>query len=601
MLCALAWLLPLASAVADDISLVVTLSSVDDHVSVRVKNTGRDPARAVSLTITLADRSYEHPLVAELAAGTSVATTIDVDVPRIQGSYPVYALVHYRNGTIELSSAHVGMFNVRREAVMPHECPTLDRFVRSVSTYKLLPPADSTARLFVGPEYLTEQHTLDGRAHQFSVRPSALVAQAGTLQIQSSIFAVFERHSTRLHETAICRGVLTHPVKIHAHSLFPTWVVTLILVGSLTGSFIWHRQSQETSSVEQRHRQLLRCRAAFVVAAWSLFLLFYRLFPLFPDLALRSIRSVFPHSAGVNTLERSIQPLFLDSGNYAPFFHLLADPLYLYLLCAHYFFLRRTIPSGGGEDKLYSLIAVLFASVDRKRRALPIPGAAIAARAFLVKAVFLPLLGSWMLSTGLNLVQIVSSPAASGDWLYRVSYHSLLLIDVTVFCASYFLEVPRLRNQIRSVEPTLLGWFVCLACYPPLNDLLLIPIDHPLLGYAPDWGGVVRGIVSTIIIALWAIYVWATLALGWKASNLTHRGIVKGGPYRFCRHPAYAAKLTIWLLSGIFLGTMTIPLLTALVALYGLRMWTEERHLAIDAEYRAYMKAVPWRVLPYRW
>ena len=42
------------------------------------------------------------------------------------------------------------------------------------------------------------------------------------------------------------------------------------------------------------------------------------------------------------------------------------------------------------------------------------------------------------------------------------------------------------------------------------------------------------------------IYVWASLALGWRASNLTNRGIVTTGPYRWLRHPAYAAKNVSW-------------------------------------------------------
>ncbi len=596
LLSALSICLPLYRAEAADIALTVTLTSVDDRVNVQVKNSGKDPAAAVAMTVTLAERTYEQPLISELPAGESIATTVDVDAPRVQGSYPLYALIHYRNGAAELTSAHVGIFNVQREAVMAHECQKLDRFVRSGARYTLTPPADSKPTLFAGPEFKVTR--LAGPT-EFSVEKEPVL---GSLQLQSSVFAVFERHSTRLHETAICRGTLSVPNSVHARSLFPTWFVVLLLAGAFGMSFIWHRRAQETGSGEARQLYLLRSRAAFVLSAWSIFLLFYRCFPALPELLVKVFWSSFGGETA-SSLERWIQPLFLDSANYAPFFHFLADPLLLYLLLAHYYFLRRAAARGNApiEDKLYSLIAICFASLTRTRRTLPVPGAHIAGRALLVKAIFLPLLGSWMISTALSLIQIVADPAATGDWLYRFSYHSLLLIDVTIFAASYFIELPRLKNQIRSVEPTILGWTVCLACYPPLNDLLLIPIDHALFGYNPEWGAIVRGIVSTLIILLWAVYVWATVSLGWKASNLTHRGIVQHGPYRYCRHPAYAAKLTIWTLSGIFLGTMTVPLLAALLSLYGLRMWTEERHLAIDAEYRAYMKRVPWRVLPYRW
>ena len=42
------------------------------------------------------------------------------------------------------------------------------------------------------------------------------------------------------------------------------------------------------------------------------------------------------------------------------------------------------------------------------------------------------------------------------------------------------------------------------------------------------------------------VYAWATLALGLRASNLTNRGIVTTGPYRWLRHPAYVAKNLSW-------------------------------------------------------
>lgn len=58
--------------------------------------------------------------------------------------------------------------------------------------------------------------------------------------------------------------------------------------------------------------------------------------------------------------------------------------------------------------------------------------------------------------------------------------------------------------------------------------------------------------MTCIITCLWGIFAWASLSLGFKASNLTNRGIVTKGPYRWVRHPAYAAKLGIWLIQLVF-------------------------------------------------
>jgi protein-S-isoprenylcysteine O-methyltransferase Ste14 len=100
------------------------------------------------------------------------------------------------------------------------------------------------------------------------------------------------------------------------------------------------------------------------------------------------------------------------------------------------------------------------------------------------------------------------------------------------------------------------------------------------------------------ITVLWGIFAWASVALGWKASNLTNRGIVRSGPYRYVRHPAYAAKLLIWFIEGIFFGRYFIGLLFGFTLIYVLRAWTEERHLSRDQDYLTYKNEVRWRYVP---
>ena len=48
-----------------------------------------------------------------------------------------------------------------------------------------------------------------------------------------------------------------------------------------------------------------------------------------------------------------------------------------------------------------------------------------------------------------------------------------------------------------------------------------------------------------------------------RFSNLTHRGIITNGPYRYSKHPAYLAKnLSWWLVSMPFMITVS-PLANA--------------------------------------
>jgi hypothetical protein len=42
------------------------------------------------------------------------------------------------------------------------------------------------------------------------------------------------------------------------------------------------------------------------------------------------------------------------------------------------------------------------------------------------------------------------------------------------------------------------------------------------------------------------IYAWATVVFGIRFSNLTYRGVLTNGPYRFTRHPAYLSKNLFW-------------------------------------------------------
>jgi protein-S-isoprenylcysteine O-methyltransferase Ste14 len=186
----------------------------------------------------------------------------------------------------------------------------------------------------------------------------------------------------------------------------------------------------------------------------------------------------------------------------------------------------------------------------------------------------------------------------------------ILFFDVAFFTVGYLVEHPRLGNEIRSVDPTWLGWAVALACYPPFNGLASQitgwgPAEFPQFEHP-----VVHVGVNVLLLALMAVYSWASVALNLKASNLTHRGIIDRGPYRYVRHPAYIAKNLAW-----WLGT--IPALAAAwaisawdtlmvaasagawTAVYALRALTEEDHLRkVDGEYDAYCKKVSYRFIP---
>ncbi len=250
----------------------------------------------------------------------------------------------------------------------------------------------------------------------------------------------------------------------------------------------------------------------------------------------------------------------------------------------------------------------LFALPHRR----PTPEEAVAFRAIAVKAIFWPLMVSCLVMQAHEVTANTDTFLAVGRFFpygYCAIYHGLFVVDVFLFAVGYGVEHPRLGNEIRSVEPTPLGWLAALLCYPPLTWL-----TTDILGWSssriPRFPSSTLQVAAAIAMLLGvAVYVWATVALGLRASNLTNRGIVATGPYRWVRHPAYVSKNVCWWIGAtpLFLKLACtdpwrlVPAILGTAAwsgIYVLRALTEERHLGSDPEYQAYRSRVRWRFIP---
>ena len=124
-----------------------------------------------------------------------------------------------------------------------------------------------------------------------------------------------------------------------------------------------------------------------------------------------------------------------------------------------------------------------------------------------------------------------------------------------------------LDAHIRSGNPFLAGWVAALLCYPPFvfafmgnGGVLQYEYNTAGWGYWFADHRALQWVWAGLLAALTAIYAWATLAFGIRFSNLTYRGVLTNGPYRFTRHPAYLSKNTFWWLSTLpFLVTSHSP------------------------------------------
>lgn len=182
----------------------------------------------------------------------------------------------------------------------------------------------------------------------------------------------------------------------------------------------------------------------------------------------------------------------------------------------------------------------------------------------------------------------------------------LFLIDVQIGTVGYLLTLRPLDAHIRSGNPLLGGWLAALMCYPPFVWGIIGPNDQ-VLSYevgTPGWAHWFAGSEALLwawgglLVFLTAIYAWATVAFGIRFSNLTYRGVLTNGPYRFTRHPAYLSKNLFWWASVLpFLVTTgstadAVRNTAFLLIVNGIYYWrarTEEAHLlAEDLKYRAY-------------
>jgi len=200
------------------------------------------------------------------------------------------------------------------------------------------------------------------------------------------------------------------------------------------------------------------------------------------------------------------------------------------------------------------------------------------------------------------------------NFMFRLTTVFFFVVDVGVGWCGYSFMSRWIKNTYVSVEPTLIGWFVAIICYPPFNDTIFtyfnIPSESAYTRIDMTW---LNYTIVILLVSHYLIYTLATIFFGLRFSNLTHRGIITKGPYAFVRHPAYAAKNIAWWLAmmpaaiylanttneyelrhiiGFFIGLMTMTYL------YYWRAVTEERHLSKDPEYVAYCKKVKYRFIP---
>jgi protein-S-isoprenylcysteine O-methyltransferase Ste14 len=223
---------------------------------------------------------------------------------------------------------------------------------------------------------------------------------------------------------------------------------------------------------------------------------------------------------------------------------------------------------------------------------------------WMIKGFFFPLMFTYATS---NVNELIRAGFEFSDFIktYNEFWSLLFGIDVVVVSVGYLLTVKIFDSQIRSPQTTVKGWVIAILCYQPFWSL----IGNQYLRYDDDnlkWDQWLEGWPSLrvawglAILVLITIYTLASVSFGLRFSNLTHRGIITNGPYRFLKHPAYVTKnIAFWMISVPFISSVGFSealrhciLIAILNGVYYVRAKTEEAHLSEDPIYRQYLNAM---------
>lgn len=218
---------------------------------------------------------------------------------------------------------------------------------------------------------------------------------------------------------------------------------------------------------------------------------------------------------------------------------------------------------------------------------------ALAVKTFFLPLMFCSFMYDWGRLTDINFWINAKS-------FYRLAYEYLMFIDLIFTIIGYVFASRLLNSHIRWTEDTAGGWIFCLVGYVPFWQLFgrdfLNYHDSGQLWFSLSDLNAFSTVWVILMLSLTVIYVLSTVHFGLRFSNLTYRGIITDGTYRWTKHPAYISKnISWWLISVPFLSVDWTSALRNCLALLGVnyiyyrRAQYEERCLSKDPEYLNYM------------
>ncbi len=194
----------------------------------------------------------------------------------------------------------------------------------------------------------------------------------------------------------------------------------------------------------------------------------------------------------------------------------------------------------------------------------------------------------------------------SGAWLLTVLYLIFLLV-IAVWATR---NAPELLEERSRMASNVKGWDKLLMALYTIALIALLVVAALDAGrfrwtaMSPAWQAL--GVLGIIPCGIWLLWVTRTNAyLSRYARIQDDRGqqVVTTGPYRYVRHPMYAAVIPFILCIALILGSWwaLVPG-TIIVILFVIRTALEDRMLQTELPgYQEYVQRVRYRLFPGVW
>jgi protein-S-isoprenylcysteine O-methyltransferase Ste14 len=202
-------------------------------------------------------------------------------------------------------------------------------------------------------------------------------------------------------------------------------------------------------------------------------------------------------------------------------------------------------------------------------------------------------------------------PAGTLNFWQAWIYLAILAVPTfSGYCYFYRVDPEVLERRLRQKEQVreqqlLMRWFKPLF----LAAILVPGFDYrfgwskALLGAVPLWLTVFSEamVLAGILSAVWVVSInrFAARTIQVEAGQK----VITTGPYRFVRHPLYAASVVLWLFTPTALGSwVALPAFALLTSFYVYRILNEEKVLREElAGYTEYCQRTRYRLIPFVW